>query len=114
MALVKDAPVVNLGALSATATFGVEDANLFSFQFYGTGSLTLTFEYSNDGTNWAVGQVVNIMNGSAITTLAFSGAHNAIAQSNSFRATTAYVRARISSYSSGSTNVKFISSRYGI
>ena len=113
MALVKDEPVVVLDGLNQTAVFGIEDAQLFSMQFYGTGSLSVVFGFSNDGENWTDGGLVPVNTTTQTSSMTVSGVHGMIYQNQAVRATTKYVRARVATYTSGSTNLKFVSFRYG-
>lgn len=75
---------------------GAEDAATTStLQLVGSGTLTITFEASIDGTNFVALQFVNLNSGTAGTTATAAGVYRA--NTTGLR----HVRARCSAYTSG-------------
>lgn len=68
-------------------------------QVAGVTSATLTFEATVDGTNWVALQATNLNDGNAATTATANGLYRMTVLG------LAQVRARISTYSSGTINV---------
>lgn len=96
-----------IGSLTAAEQAVTIEAKKYpatSFQLTGTWSATVTFEASVDGTNYVAVPAFNVNTGAAATTATANGVYTLST------AGTASVRARVSSYSSGTVVVTGIAS----
>lgn len=111
MSIVKDHPTQTLGELNASAAVTVEDADEMSIAITGTWSGTITFQVSSDNETWfdiALHKSDEVDKKQAAKTTTTNGLF--------FHETGAFknVRARMTSYTSGSATVKFVTTRLGV
>lgn len=109
--LVKNPAASTVGALNATAAVTVEDADSFAVAITGTFSGTITFEATADNTNWFSIAIIKSdaadrKSGVATTTTTGLWFHENFGLLQ--------VRARMSTYTSGTATVKFVTMRMGI
>jgi len=97
-----------LGVLNATVSSTIDDADHFSVQLTGTWAGTVTFEVSNDGTNWVSVGLVNSTSVALTTAVVSTTANGLFFRVHKF---TPLFRVRMSAYTSGTANVNIYSTR---
>ena len=111
MSIVKDHPAQTLGALNATAAVTTEDADEISISVTGTWVGTITFQVSNDNETWfdiTLYKSDEVDKKSATKSTTSNGLF--------YHPTGAFkqVRARMTSYTSGSASIKYVTTRFGV
>ena len=111
MSLVKDHPTQTLGALDATAAVTTEDADEISISVTGTWVGTITFQVTNDNENWfdiTLHHSEDADKKAATKTTTSNGLF--------YHPTGAFkqVRSRMTSYTSGTATIKYVTTRFGV
>lgn len=105
---VQDSLTTSGSVTSATTVVSVATAGFMGGSFHVTsaGSATIAYEQSNDGTTWIALPVVNVaaVSNNAATTSTATGGY-------AFTSALAFVRARVSAYTSGTVAVTLIQKR---
>lgn len=111
MSIVKDHPTQTLGALNASAAVTVEDADEISVSITGTWSGTITFQVSNDNETWfdiTLHKSDDADKKAATKTTTTNGFF--YHETGAFK----QVRTRMTSYTSGTATIKYVTTRFGV